>query len=266
MSGMKEENPYEAPEAELERIPDSNEASFALAATPRSNSIGHGWTWIAGGFGYFRKSWLSWIGAMLLGFVIMVVVALIPFVNWLFELLTPFIWIAGLALGCRAQAKGLPFKVSHLWAGFTSRVGMLILLAIVFNIAIVAILLATLGPVFFDTLNSAPGTVVDWNPRDMLLRILVALLFVLPLFMATFFAPHLIVFHDLTLFRAIQLSFIGCLKNLLPFLWWGIVMAFLTLVAMLPLGLGLLVVTPVSFASIYVAYEDIFLQDSISPI
>ena len=113
---MTEENPYEIPEAELEQEPAEQE--FALAATPRSMSGDRGLAWITEGFSYFKKSWGAWIGALLLGFVILIVVSLIPYVGQLFEMATYYVWIAGLALGCRAQAQGQPFKVSHLWAGF----------------------------------------------------------------------------------------------------------------------------------------------------
>jgi uncharacterized membrane protein len=57
---------------------------------------------------------------------------------------------------------------------------------------------------------------------------------------------------------AMRLSFFACLRNMLPFTLYGIISAVLLLVAMIPLGLGLLVMIPTMTASLYVSYKDIF--------
>jgi hypothetical protein len=253
---MTDVDPYEVPEADLQQAPSAQ--AFTLADTPASRPFGCGWSWIAMGFDYFRQSWGAWILAMLLGFVIIVVLSLIPVVGQLFDMLTYYVWIAGLALGCRAQAQGESFKVSHLWAGFTSHPGKLILLSVVVSIIAIVIVFGTIG-LAFPQLLTEEGYTESADPRVVLL-VLLGLLFFFPLAMAAFFAPQLIVFHDVPLFRAMKLSFIGCLKNILPFLLWGIIMLLLSLLAAIPLGLGMLVLIPVVNASTYVAYEEIFLQ------
>jgi uncharacterized membrane protein len=48
------------------------------------------------------------------------------------------------------------------------------------------------------------------------------------------------------------------LKNILPFLIWGIAIFFLSILAMIPLTLGWLLLGPVLMASIYIGYRDIF--------
>jgi uncharacterized membrane protein len=55
-----------------------------------------------------------------------------------------------------------------------------------------------------------------------------------------------------------RLSFFACLRNMLPFTLYGIISAVLLLIAMIPLGLGLLVMIPTMTASLYVSYKDIF--------
>jgi hypothetical protein len=254
---MSDVNPYDAPAADLQQEP--GDQPFRLAETSRSNPIGSGWSWIAEGFGYFRQSWLAWILAMLLGFLIIVVVSLIPFVSVLFELLTTYIWIAGLALGCRAQAEGEDFRVSYLWAGFKKRVGTLILLSLIYYLAIFAIAAAVVALIAPGLLTGA-GEAQGLDDSAVLIAVLISMLFIIPLVMAVFFAPHLIVLNDVPLFRAMKLSFLGCLKNILPFLWWGILITVFMVIAAIPVGLGLLVLVPVSIASVYVAYEDIFLE------
>jgi uncharacterized membrane protein len=53
-------------------------------------------------------------------------------------------------------------------------------------------------------------------------------------------------------------SFVGCLKNIVPFLLYGVVMIVLCIVAAIPAGLGFLVLGPVAVASMYTGYRDIF--------
>jgi uncharacterized membrane protein len=45
-----------------------------------------------------------------------------------------------------------------------------------------------------------------------------------------------------------------------PFLLYGIVLFILAIVAVIPLGLGMLILGPVIYASIFVAYKDIFVD------
>ena len=58
-----------------------------------------------------------------------------------------------------------------------------------------------------------------------------------------------------------KVSFFGCLKNIVPFLLYGVVMMVLCVVAAIPVMLGYLVLGPVIIASIYTGYRDIFTAD-----
>ena len=53
-------------------------------------------------------------------------------------------------------------------------------------------------------------------------------------------------------------SFSACLKNIVPFLVYGVMLFILAVVAMIPFGLGMLVLVPVIIASVYAAYRDVF--------
>jgi uncharacterized membrane protein len=76
--------------------------------------------------------------------------------------------------------------------------------------------------------------------------------------MATWFAPALIAFHDVSPVDAVGLSFLGCARNWTAFVVYAMVLIPLTLLAMLPLGLGLLVLIPVGWGSMYASYVDVF--------
>ena len=93
----------------------------------------------------------------------------------------------------------------------------------------------------------------------VLLAVLIALALMLPLYMAMWFAPALVVFHELGAVDAMKASFAGCLKNVVPFVLYGLVGLVLGIVASIPFGLGWLVLGPVAIASVYVGYRDIYL-------
>jgi uncharacterized membrane protein len=94
----------------------------------------------------------------------------------------------------------------------------------------------------------------------MVLAMLVLFALLLPAVMAIWLAAPLVVFHDHGAVEAMKGSFAGCLKNILPFLVYSIVMFVLAVVATLPLALGWLALGPVFAASVYTSYRDIYLK------
>ncbi|MDP1952644.1 MAG: BPSS1780 family membrane protein, partial [Betaproteobacteria bacterium] len=168
---------------------------------------------------------------------------------------------AGLILGCQALDQGGTLELSHLFLGFKRRTGDLVLVGVFNLIGWVVIALAVIavigGGVFMALLRGGmPGASLS------ILSMLIAMLLVaglsVPLYMATWFAPALIVLHDLAPAAALKASFYACLKNWLPFLVYGVVLLVLGLAAAIPLGLGYLVLVPVLVASVYTSYRDIF--------
>jgi uncharacterized membrane protein len=79
-----------------------------------------------------------------------------------------------------------------------------------------------------------------------------------PLYMALWFSPCLVVFHEAAPMQALAQSFSACLKNVVPFLVYGVVVLVFAFLAAIPLGLGYLILFPVLIASVYTAYRDIF--------
>ena len=76
--------------------------------------------------------------------------------------------------------------------------------------------------------------------------------------MAVWFAPALVVLRGLEPWAAMKVSFCGCLRNVMPFLVYGLIGIVLAVVATIPFALGWLVLGPLTIASIYTSYCDIF--------
>ena len=65
--------------------------------------------------------------------------------------------------------------------------------------------------------------------------------------------------HDLPIMEALRPSFVGCLRNVMPFLIYGLVLG-LFLLSLFTAGLLFIVTAPVVIASIFVSYRDIFVR------
>ena len=94
--------------------------------------------------------------------------------------------------------------------------------------------------------------------KSLLLPILLGSLLVIPLIMAYWFAPALVALNNLSAVEAMKQSFNACLHNMLPLFVYSIIAALLLLLAMIPFGLGLLVLGPIMIAVLYTSYKDIF--------
>ena len=91
-----------------------------------------------------------------------------------------------------------------------------------------------------------------------LVVLLLATLLGIPLIMGYWFAPALVLFRGDEPFAAMKTSFTACMRNVPPFLVYGLLGILFAIVASIPFGLGWLVLLPVYAASMYASYKDIF--------
>lgn len=90
------------------------------------------------------------------------------------------------------------------------------------------------------------------------MAMLIMLALMVPLAMAVWFAPALVMFRNVAPLEAMKTSFFACLKNIVPFLVYGVILLVLSFIAMIPVGLGMLVLMPVMIGSVYISYAEIF--------
>ena len=253
-------NPYAAPKAAVADQTVIQNADFVPAG--QSRPAGHGWTWIAEGWELFKRQPGLWIGMWLLFVVIFIAVGIIPFLGMVTGIFWP-VFVAGFAIGCRALDEGGEMELGHLFAGFRERLGTLLAVgALSFVASLVVGMIVGLAVVggMFAMRGASPEAMAAAGGTTVLLAVLITIALLLPVMMAVWFAPLLIVFQQQGAIEAMKQSFTGCLRNIVPFLIYGVIGFVLLFVAMLPLGLGLLVVGPVLTASIYTGYRDIYLK------
>ncbi len=223
-----------------------------------------GWQWIVTGFLLFRRFPVVWILLCTTLLLIAATLALIPVAGqFIFTLLSP-VFLAGLMIGCRTLEKGGQLELSHLLAGFRHATTPLITIGgiyLVGQVLIFGIAMLIGGETMRDLLIA--GRRVDENElqevmSSSLSALLVALTLSIPLMMAAWFAPLLVIFRNLPPLEAMRLSFYACVKNIVAFQIYAFFLVVLTAIAAFPYGLGLFVLVPTLFASIYASYQDIF--------
>ena len=254
--GAQARNPFAAPTAHVEdvRAPIDD----ALADDPNKAAAGRGFAWWSEGWHIFREAPWLWIGIGVALLVINLLIGLIPWVGDLAPSLLFPVFSAGLMLGCRAIDAGEDLRFGHLFAGFQSKLGRLLMIGVfglLGGFALGALAVAFGVSAGFFSRMEAGGGGVD---LVLLSAFLLGLALFVLLCMAMWFAPTLVALHELTAFEAMKLSFRGCLRNWLPLLVSGFAFIMLAILATLPVGLGWLVLMPVLFCSTYAAYRDIF--------
>jgi len=172
------------------------------------------------------------------------------------------VFAGGLVVACREQDEGRSLALSHLFAGFRERFGALVSIGFIYlgiTIAIALVVGLATGAGMWTLLGSgADPAAVAGAGVTILLAFLVMMALLLPVFMAMWFAPALAVFHELGPAEAMKASFVACLKNVVPFLLYSVILFLLAFVASIPFGLGWLVLGPTMAASLYTGYRDIF--------
>jgi uncharacterized membrane protein len=247
--------------------PSSSQSSASAGSADaggRAVDAGQGWAWITGGFELFKKQPGMWIGVVVVLFVIVVVLSflnIIFFLGSLALILLMPVFVGGLMLGCQAQQRGSPLEMGHLFAGFNTRTGNLIVVGALalggWIVVMVPVLLIVGAGAFFGAMRGDASGAAAMGGSFLIAWLLAMALSIL-LYMALWFAPALVVLRGAAPIDAIKQSFFGCLKNIVPFLIYGIIMLVLSILATIPLGLGWLVLGPVAIGSVYVAYRDIY--------
>jgi uncharacterized membrane protein len=235
----------------------------APAFDGRSRTVGAGAAldWLRLGWGMFMVNPGLWIAAS----VIVIVSFLALFAVWLAGpllacLLAPVL-AAGLLTMCRKASTVGRFDLQDIGSGFRTATTPLVILGLIF-MAATAIIKLIVFALFSGSVAGGllmPGvTGLGLLLGGSLLAMLFSSVLIIPLAMALWFAPALVMFNNMPPFDACKASLNACLKNIMPFLILGLVFFVLSFFAALPVGLGFLVLLPVLSGTAYASYQDVF--------
>ena len=233
---------------------------------PRKVAAGEGFQWVAAGFRLYRKNPLLLSAAFGVLFGTVMALGLIPVVGGsLSELASPLM-VAGFMAAYRALDSGDELELPQLMAGLQ---GLAIPLMTVGAVQLLGTLL--IGQIMLG-MGFDPQAVMDMaksgkaSPAEMqtvmnqaMPAVLTGLALFVPLIMATWFAPALILFGGARPATALGVSLRAVAKNWQAMLMNGLALGLLLFVAALvPMLLGLLVAMPILFGSLYASYQAIF--------
>ena len=231
----------------------------------RRVEIGNAFAWLQQGWALFVAWPGQWLGLTIVLLVLVFGTSIVPWFGWLAStLLTPLL-AGGMLHACRQVADGRRPEIPDLFHGFSHRASELVLLGVANMLGwlLIALLTALVGgggiAAGFATLPTPAS--VGFFVGSMMLSVLLPAVLSVPLMMALWFAPALVLFNRMSPLGALRASFDACLKNTLPFLIYGLILMVLVFFATLPALLGYLLLIPVVSGSVYAAYRDIFLAD-----
>lgn len=237
---------------------------------PSAVPAGHGSAWWSEGWRLFAPAPWIWIAITLLFLVIMAMLGKIPTVGWLATFVLDPVFAGGVLSGCRAVDRGERLTINHLFASFSDRLTPLIVVGVLYLVGTLAILAIVVGGLAATIGVTALEAILTGDPFEMGFGILAAisigavsavtvgLLLWIPLLMAYWFAPALVVFRNEDPLAAMKLSFDASLVNMLPMTVYSLLGIVFAIVASIPLGLGWCVLFPVFATSVYASYKDIF--------
>src|SRR5574340_203873 len=242
---------------------------------PRKVAASQGFQWVATGFRLYRKNPLLLSAAFGLLFGVVMALGLIPQVGGALSDLASPLMVAGFMAAYRALDRGSELELPHFLAGVR---GPMIPLMTVGAVQLLGVLV--IGQIMF-AMGFDPQTVMETvkdgkaSPAEMqamMNQILPAVLtgsaLFVPLVMATWFAPVLILFGGARPLTALGVSLKAVTRNWAAMMTNGLALGLLMFIAALvPLLWGLLVAMPVLFGSLYASYQAIFTvwaDDSVS--
>lgn len=236
------------------------ENSINIPLESRQVPAGNAWAWIVSGFNLFKANPVMWIVILLIYLAIIIPISFIPVIGSVVTTLLAPVFAAGMMWGCKALVLKQDLEINHLFEGFKKNTAQLIAVGGVYMLSLLVIMVMVVLTLDKDTLEliMKGQEVSPAQANAMMLPILIAMLFIVPILMAYWYAPVLIGLHNLTVLEAMKLSFIACLKNMLPFLLYGLIFMVILVVAIIPFGLGLIVAVPVMMTSLYTSYVDVF--------
>jgi uncharacterized membrane protein len=240
-----------------------DEATTGSAGQPRSVEAGRGVAWWTEGWALFMKNPGMWVvfGLILLG--IFFVMGLVPLIGTLASSLLMPVFVGSCLLAARKLDGGGTIEVNDLFVCFKEKLNPLLVVGALVLVAtlVIGVVMGLLGfgavaGMMAGGRHSMGGVMFAAGMGS--LAVLVGLVLGFIVAMALWFAPALIVFRNVAPVDALKASVDASLKNVVPFLLYGLIYIVAAIVATIPFALGWLVLVPVLLLTLYVSYKDVY--------
>ncbi|MFA5371890.1 MAG: BPSS1780 family membrane protein [Sideroxydans sp.] len=236
----------------------------------RKLNAARGWLWIQQGAQLLLRNPMLGISGALAGIFIVLIATMLPLFGPLLAVALMPIMLAGYMRLCRALEENEESDISMLLAGFKQHTRSLITLGafLMLGMLFASTLMVFVGGEGFATLMEQIHTTDDVQllvaalssaDSKVSLALLLGFSVIMVLIVAWQYAPILVFFSGISPWLALQASFTGTLRNIIPYTVYTLVMQLVALaLGILPFGLGLILLLPLGLASLYVSYRNIF--------
>ncbi|MDR3412311.1 MAG: BPSS1780 family membrane protein [Formivibrio sp.] len=229
---------------------------------PKRRRAGSGWEWISEAFMLYLRAPLQWTLIGLAATILCLLVSSVPVVGWVLGTLLLPLMLGGVMQAAQKAVAGQPPQLKALFWAF-SMPGELLKVGIFYiaGVLAVVVLLACFMYVSFELglmPKPSPELLKERGLLSMWPFLLMFFSSLAMVYSAYFFAPTLVVLHNLSARDALRLSFLGFWRNWLPLLVMGLIGIMLLTLAIIPFMLGLLVAVPVMLLVSYTSYVDIY--------
>ncbi len=228
----------------------------------------HTLQWLAAGWRAFVANPGIWIAQTLVLIVILAALGFVPLLGWAAAPIALPVLAAGMVAGVEAQRRGEALRIDHLFEGLRRHAGNLLLVGVfhLLGLLAAALVAAAIGGSAVLTgllLGAFAGAGVAAG--GVMLGVLVFTVLWALLIMALWFAPPLVLLDGVAPLDAMKCSARACFANLLTFVVLAAMLYVLVWVAMLPAGLGMLVLVPILAGTLHAAWRDVFGQPPALP-
>ena len=242
--------------------------------------------WLQEAFAMFSRARLQWLVLLVVYYATMLLVNTIPLIGQLAVPILKPVFAVGFLAAAWTQERGGKPQLGQLFRGFKSNLFALLPLGVVLLVGATIAVFATAlvdGGKLLDVISGRAKLDEDAvSDGSMEAAMLFGALCALPVLLALWYAPALVVFHDCTATRAIKLSLRATMSNWRPLALYALLVGFygvvvpgivatllaLALPASIAPGLAVIVTMPyVLFLaatlhiSDYVSYREIFHAD-----
>jgi uncharacterized membrane protein len=229
-----------------------------------------GWIWVKQGYQLIMLNPLMSISLALVGALGLFAALKIPVLGPLLAIMLMPLVMTGYMRVCRALEENEEVELAHLFEGFRKHTARLVALG---GFSMLGMIAASTVMVFLggdplatlmDSFRSGsdPQLLVNamWDAGSgVAFSLLVGFALVCVLMLALQYAPMLVFFNDATPVAALRASLTGSFRNIVPYTVYSIIMQLIALLlSLLPFNIGLIVLLPLGFTSLYVSYRNIF--------
>lgn len=236
---------------------DDTELTLHLLSEPTRRPFGDGWTWIQQSYLILKSKFGKWllmgltylacvaVMGMVMGFIQSIAQNVV--IDWIVNILSNFVMTgltAGIVIAIASAVEEDDLAVKYLFSGLQYKakdcfIYSVLLMICAVILAIIMGLMISPNIDFSEIMTLSSTSTISGNSDALGKYALIALLVPVLTAMLAWFALPLIVLHDVPPLRAMKMSLVGSLKNILPAIAYGFLMIALMLGCMMVMALGM---------------------------